>query len=160
MVLYMLFIQHSESLKSLGAFFFSSHPLTAFSCLLSLSYDAMLNLCCYTQTEINSHAIILYVVLYFFNLFSSFLIFTLLKKKNSANKSLLFHHSATWWTFSDMRNSFKRSQEKLEINIVWQDDSFTPVTQYLTTHPYAIFTKQLHFPNKPKAGGYFHSPNI
>lgn len=49
---------------------------------------------------------------------------------------------------------------KLEINIERKDDSFTPVTQYLTTHPYAIFTKHLHFPNKPKDGGYLHSPNI
>lgn len=81
-------------------------------------------------------------------------------QKNSATKSLLFYGSATWWTFSDIRNSFKSSQEKLEINIEWQDDSFTPVTQYLTTDPYAIFTKHLYFPNEPKAGGYFHSPNI
>lgn len=163
MVLYMLFlcdIQHSESLKSLEAFYFSSHPLTACSFLLSLSYDAMLNLCCYTKTAIDSHAIILHVVLCFFFKSTFQLSHFHPSQKNSATKSLLFYRSATWWTFSDIRNSFKSSQEKLEINIEWQDDSFTPVTQYLTTDPYAIFTKHLHFPNEPKAGGYFHSPNI
>lgn len=86
-MLFLCDIQHSESLKSLGAFYFSSHPLTACSFLLSLSYDAMLNLCCYTKTAIDSHAIILHVVLccFFLNLLSSFLIFTLLKKTARPN---------------------------------------------------------------------------